>query len=213
MLDDTLKAAQVAFYITASVVALLTYLKAKKTLLSSVNTEYQKRVIQRLGEVSDLLLQEFDVDSPRYWARTEPAAQIVSSINDDFSKGRAEILKDGEFEPGIPWTDDQRYLERLVETLKSDPFLPKKIRDIVGDLLENRVATIHEIYITEARAYARALAKGKHLDTLDTNRHWVHNRINDALYERGCGVSQIQGEVHEIRLAIQRYLESFDPRQ
>ena len=40
----------------------------------------------------------------------------------------------------------------------------------------------------------------------------LNNKMNDMLYERGCGHSQIEREVHQIRKAIQQYFESFDPR-
>ncbi len=44
-LDDGLKVTQIAFYVAAGVVAILTYLKAKRGLLNTVNTEYQKKVV------------------------------------------------------------------------------------------------------------------------------------------------------------------------
>ncbi len=66
-LDDGLKVTQIAFYVAAGVVAILTYLKAKRGLLNTVNTEYQKKVIERLGSIADELLEEFDPASERYW--------------------------------------------------------------------------------------------------------------------------------------------------
>jgi hypothetical protein len=97
--------------------------------------------------------------------------------------------------------------------LKTDPFLPKSIRDTVADLLENRAAVLMTVYRTEIEKYTKALAKGKYVNSLDRNWQWVHNQVVDELNKRGCGVSQILDEVHKLRLAIQRYLESFDPRQ
>ena len=49
------------------------------------------------------------------------------------------------------------------------------------------------------------------LDQLDENACWLHNKVNDLCYERGCGISQIEDEVHRLRLFIQQYLESFNP--
>jgi len=57
MIDVILKLVQIAFYLTAAIIAVLTYLKAIRGLLSPVNTEYQKKVIERLGMVSDELLK------------------------------------------------------------------------------------------------------------------------------------------------------------
>ena len=45
-MDIAVKIFQSLFYIIASTVAILTYLKAKDGLLNSVNTEYQKKVME-----------------------------------------------------------------------------------------------------------------------------------------------------------------------
>ena len=52
VLDPLLKATQILFYVVAGTVAVLTYRKAKDTLLNTVNTEYQKKVIGRLEELA-----------------------------------------------------------------------------------------------------------------------------------------------------------------
>ena len=70
---------------------------------------------------------------------------------------------------------------------------------------------IRRTYHEEITSYQADLAKGKHTDTLDENLHWISNRINRKLYDQGCGISQIEEEVHNIRLAIQRYFDSYNP--
>ena len=53
MTIDTLsKIVQISFYIVVGLTAVLTYISAKKGLLNTVNTEYQKKVINRLEEIS-----------------------------------------------------------------------------------------------------------------------------------------------------------------
>ena len=48
-LDDVLKIVQITFYIFGVIIAILTYSKCKKScLLNTVNTEYKKRVMDRL---------------------------------------------------------------------------------------------------------------------------------------------------------------------
>jgi hypothetical protein len=49
------------------------------------------------------------------------------------------------------------------------------------------------------------------MDKLEHNHGWVHNNINQQLYDRGCGISQIEEAVHQIRLDIKTYLEKFNP--
>ncbi len=65
-LGDTLKIVQIVFYSVGVVIALLTYQAAKRGLLNTVNTEYQKRVMDRLQKLSEDLYSEFDPSSPTH---------------------------------------------------------------------------------------------------------------------------------------------------
>jgi len=58
-METTLKLIQMGFYAVASTIAILTYLKAKNGLLNTVNTEYHKKVIDRLVALSDEVFKEF----------------------------------------------------------------------------------------------------------------------------------------------------------
>ena len=68
-MDSVLKFVQILFYLTAGFVAILTYIKAKSGLLNTINTEYHKKVIDRLSALSEDLFSEFDHESDNYWAR------------------------------------------------------------------------------------------------------------------------------------------------
>ncbi len=43
------------------------------------------------------------------------------------------------------------------------------------------------------------------------NSTLLHNLINLDLYEKGFGISQVEKDVHHLRLLIQEYFESFNP--
>jgi len=43
------------------------------------------------------------------------------------------------------------------------------------------------------------------------NVHVLHNIINKRLYDEGCGISQVEDEVHKIRFFIQSYFEKYNP--
>ena len=62
-MDIAVKIFQSLFYIIASTVAIMTYLKAKDGLLNSVNTEYQKKVMEKLTQLSEEIIDEFDFSS------------------------------------------------------------------------------------------------------------------------------------------------------
>src|SRR5215510_3394577 len=105
-LDSILKLIQTLFYIVAGTLAILTYRSAKRGLLNTVNTEYQKRVMDRLKELSDELASEFDPDSPNYWIKIRPVRELVGEIDNMFVGNKKHILEKGVFEPGIPDSDD-----------------------------------------------------------------------------------------------------------
>lgn len=211
-LDDALKTSQIAFFVVAGTVAVLTYLKAKKGLLNTVNTEYQKRVIDRLSTVSDELLDEFDAESERYWVKQQYVKKLVERFHKESIGEREQYLAMKEPKPmGTPIGEEEHHLAFLLEKWKTDPFLPKKIRDEVVDLLDNRLTVLRLVHREELLRYGEKLAQGKHWETIDDNWGWIHNKINDQLYQRGCGIAQIQEDVHRIRLEIQKYFESFNP--
>ncbi|RXE95400.1 hypothetical protein D9981_15355 [Pseudoalteromonas phenolica O-BC30] len=87
----------------------------------------------------------------------------------------------------------------------------EKFEKKVVSLLEKRTKTMFSAYMQELDAYKDGLKNGKYWDTLETNHHWFHNKINDRLYQEGCGISQNEEAAHEIRDEIQGYFESFDP--
>jgi len=212
-LDDVLKLVQIIFYIIGAIVAILTYRSAKKGFLNTVNTEYKKRVMDRLKELSDELASEFNPGSSNYWGKTMSTIDMVEQVNKEFIANKKAILKSGSFSPGRVRGNDEKRLESLVQTVKTDPFLPRSIRTLIEDSLDRRSKTITEIYFDELEKYANELAKGNYISSkeFEMNWIWVHNKINDRLYKSGLGIGQIEKEVDKIRLAIQDYFESFDP--
>ncbi len=105
-------------------------------------------------------------------------------------------------------------LRHLLDPIVSDPFIPDNIRDAVTDLLENRLQVLSGIYWREFDKYAANLAKGKHLPLTeldDVNK--IHNKIVQQKNKQGCGITQIEAEVNEIRGLIQDYFDSFNPHR
>ncbi len=210
-LDDWQKLSQILFYVTVGIVTVLTFLRARKGLLSTVNTEYHKKVIERLDELSKLLLDEYDFDSPNHWSRKSLLGEAVEHINEEFLRNKDEILATKQFNSGILSNPDYERLSRLVQRVKSDPFIPKTIRDRVTDLLENRANVIIEVHLDQLKKYQQRLAKGTYKGELKDSKFVLHNIVLEELTKRGCGISQIEKEVHLIRMAIQEYFEAFRP--
>jgi hypothetical protein len=133
-LGDALKIIQIAFYTIGMIVAILTYRAAKRGLLNTVNTEYQKRVMDRLQKLSEDLYSE--------------------AINKVFENRRDEILTARKYYCGTPYTEDVRRLRDLLDPVVSDPFIPENIRAAVIDLL-NVWCEIGSCYQSTKSAKAR----------------------------------------------------------
>lgn len=213
-LGDILKFIEIAFYTVGTIVAILTYRAAKRGLLNTVNTEYQKRVMDRLHKLSEDLYSEFDPSSPMYWATITPVHAAIQRINEVFENNTNEILAARNYYYGTPYTEDVKRLQHLLDPVVSDPFIPENIRQAVIDLLTNRLHVLKSIYIREFEKYADNLAKEKHspLTEIDDINH-IHNKIVEQKNKQGCGVVQIEEEVHEIRALIQDYFSSFNPNR
>jgi hypothetical protein len=209
--DIVVKIFQVMFYITGSAIAILTYIKAKNGLLNSVNTEYQKKVMDRLSILAKEVYDEFDRTSDKFWAKEDQAKEVLHDLHEKIIPYKHEILTKKEMPPGVKLPSKFEELDVFLNKIKSDPFVPRKIREKVVFLLEKRTKTMFTAYMQEIDAYKDGLKEGKYWDTLETNHHWFHNQINDRLYKEGCGISQIEEAAHEIRDEIQGYFESFDP--
>jgi tetrahydromethanopterin S-methyltransferase subunit B len=211
---DALKIVQIGFYIVGTFLAVLTYRAARRGLLNTVNTEYQKRVMDRLQKLSEDLYSEFDPSSDTYWPKVRAVDEAIEEINDVFERNRNEILAERKYHYGIPITKDVERLQRLLGPMISDPFIPEEIRSAVVDLLDSRIQVLLSLYIDEFEKYSNDLAKGMHepftkID--DVNK--IHNKIVEQQRLRGCGIAQIEEDVQEIRALIQDYFDSFNPHR
>lgn len=77
--------------------------------------------------------------------------------------------------------------------------------------LETRTNKMLSIHIEEIDKYMNELANGRYLGDLKNNWAFVHNRINKKMYQNNCGISQVEEQVHQVRLDIQTYLKKYDP--
>ena len=210
-MDILLKIVQIGFYITAASIGILTYLKAKNGLLNTVNTEYQKKVIDRLAELSTELLDEFDSSSDNHWLREDSVKEILDRIHEEIIPCKNEIISGARSLHGIPVSKKEEKLEAFSSKVMSDPFIPSNIRSKVLDLTEGRLNAIRNAHHAEIEKYQEGLKSGMYWDTLDDNNGWLHNKILDRLYEAGYGISDVENQVHSIRIDIQTYFEGFNP--
>ncbi|MCB2196461.1 MAG: hypothetical protein KQH79_11425 [Bacteroidetes bacterium] len=213
-MDNILKIVQIAFYLTGGTIAILTYIKAKKGLLNTINTEYQKKALVKVEEISDFLISEFDENSDNSWIKQDPTGECVKKMLEKYEKYKDKVKGQDRWSLGIPDNPVSNKLSNWVKQVKSDPFVPKKIREIVVKFIEERADNMLNIHLDELRKFGDDLIKNpEDYEGEDKDRigSIVHNRINSRLYESGCGISQIEEKIHEVRLEIQKYYEKYDP--
>lgn len=209
-IDTLLKTSQTAFYVVATVLTILTYRNACKGLLNPVNTEYHKHVIERLKELSGELLSEYDEFSDNFWAKNRSLQKALQRVRDDFAENRDEIKEPKDF-MCIPVLDEWRKMSNSADKIRSDPFIPSKLRDRIHDLIKTRADVLMSVYYRNLERYQRSLIEGKVGKDILNEDNEVHNRMVDELNKQGCGISQIEEEIHSIRTEIQQYFEKHNP--
>jgi len=206
---------QVCFYIVGSTIAILTYKSAKKGLLNTVNTEYQKRVMDHLDELSETLYAEFNPDSDIYWGHRESdhrIEHIVKNTTYEFIEHLKENGDSKSFDPISIYQmpDIYKRLYKLIERVKSDPFLPDDISKYVVDYLTKRRELLLKIVQNKLEDLRQTLREEKY-SSLDALPIIIHNQINQELYKNGIGIEQVETEVHRIRGLIKEHLKSYNP--
>lgn len=211
-LESCLKLAQIAFYVTAGTVAVLTYVKAKNGLLNTINTEYHKKIIERLNALSEELYEEFDLLSEKHWARDRSADELVKRINEQVAGHKKRFMEEKDFLAiGIPVVESTVRLQNLAQKYSSDPFIPEPIRTSVVSLFEGRWKAQEAAHFAAAEQYAKYLHDGLGWDSMEENSGWVHNVIVDYVRKSGWGITDVETKVNSIRLQIEHYFQSFNP--
>lgn len=214
-LDTILKVVQIAFYVIGATVAILTYRTAKRGLLNTVNTEYQKRVMDRLHKLSEDLHTEFDNPSEYFMKLRMFVIRAVEDVNENFSKDKAQILEWGEYLEGVREPPEFRRLQVMLDALISDPFVPPKVRAAVVDLLAKRLRVGWDALLSEIEIYGNQLAR-QEIEPATPNSNimtTIYARVFNQMIKAGCGAEDIQMSIHRIRELIQQYFESFNPHR
>lgn len=78
-------------------------------------------------------------------------------------------------------------------------------------MLEKRTDAILTAHMDVMERYMSELAEGDHWDTLEANKHWLHNHVVEHLCRDGMGIPEVEKAVQDVRLEIQRYFKRFNP--
>jgi hypothetical protein len=200
-IDLALKAVQITFYLSAIVVAWLTYRSAKRGLLSAVNTEYHRRVIDRLHVVSLNLWSEFE-DHPLGLIAVF-AAEISERTRRREGVPTSNVAL-GYDAGSMPRFAGARRLGSLYMSLVADPFVPSSIRERVCAFLKHRIWAMSVAAEETLKEFAATEDDG-----------FLDDRILAATLERmerkGYGPRDTRKTLRALRERIQLFLQSFDP--
>lgn len=211
-IDEFLKIVGSCFTLITVIISILTLIRAKKSLLNTVNTEYQKHVITRVGDISKALASEFDPSSNNYWANnTDYLYNLIKNISNDFINKSIISPNVGIHNYVIETNPQVMNLMALTHTIKADPFIPKPIRESIEQHISWRARTLNYVYYENINNFIKNLKKD--IETEDLEKECINliNSINLELYENKCGISQVEEEVSNLRLYIQDYFEGFLP--
>jgi hypothetical protein len=170
---------------------------------SSTTDEYQRRVTDRLAKLSDDLYSEFNPASEDYLKDHCGLQDALALIHNDFLLYKDEILAAGEWTGWVILPSDTLRFQRILEPVRSDPFVPDQIRKVVVELLGPRLDAFSEVSGELLHEYRNALASGE-ITPRDDNWIAIMNRMNAELAQRNCSPGQVEMAVHDIREMIQQ---------
>ncbi|MED3981281.1 hypothetical protein [Priestia megaterium] len=224
-LKETALFVQMGFYIIGATVAIFTYRSAKRGLLNTVHTEYQKRVMDHLERLSETLYFEFDSKSENNFSYNSKGRENLNEIirmriramsTEVIFKGESYIYKPEESFHITTKLEDN--LKSLKNEIESHPFLPAPIVKNVVKHLEDRLKALTDakfkalnevcVYLNEKKLPAEKLRDDSQIEVISSI---FINTILKELKAKGYDNDQVQMKVKNIRLMIREHLESFNP--
>ncbi|PES94726.1 hypothetical protein CN510_16910 [Priestia megaterium] len=214
-LKDYAALVQIGFYIIGATLAILTYKSAKRGLLNTVNTEYQKRVMDHLHELSETLYAELKYKPDSKESSKYDFSYDIQPIAKRMLEQYKTHVKDG--------NDPKKFtsrgsllpvgvirLNKFKEKIQSDPFIPDHIAQYVIDYTYKRFVVSRDIIIEELREFENSLKNQEHKD-YQSLPFSVSKNVSRRIAQNGFSHGRIREEVHKIRMMIKDYLKSFNP--
>jgi hypothetical protein len=203
--EAILRTVQIVFYASATAIAWLTYRSAKRGFLSSVNTEYQRPVIDRLQQLSQELWHDFEIHSDGFVGRLTD--EICRSI---------EIRRVSGDETGRPVQARSVLVEAttLYQSLTTDPFIPPALRRKIYPYLQHRVfigEVVADEFAQKAADWSEPSRDMRVVRTHVTERLDALSAARSARFAHRSSARRDLYKIIGFRDAIREHLESFDP--
>jgi hypothetical protein len=212
-IDAIAHLAQMAFYAVAGTVAILTYRTARDGLLNTINTEYHKRIIDRLSKLNDDISNVFSIIDAHHWLIDDQRDIFFDSLVEIFNYHKKKIIDERSSEAikfGLPLMKNQIDLRVISDSYRNDPFIPEKIRNLIIMLAEDRLRYLQIAFNESSNIFIRRLNDPNNWNNIEEYNMVFCNNVNRILYENGVGISQVQERVSAIQKEIQKYFGGFN---
>ena len=203
---------QVAFWIGALILAFLTYLNAKKTLLSPVNTEYQKRVFDSLTQLSERLFSELKIGAQDGLRYQRPMKEALVEICNKWEENKKSVEEFGLDLIEFPVSSDWFKFEKLADEVRFDLCVPVELKSTILSHLKERADAscyAHGFAVTEFVKQVNA-EKSYHELSVD-NFVDIENFYIEGMESAGMGGEEIYRKNQELMKEFILYIQSFDP--
>lgn len=210
---------QIFFWIFAGSMTFLTYKNINKSLLSPVNTEYQKRVLENLSVLSGKLFSELKLGTEHYRGHSLQMRPIWKQMQSLYIEDKDSTRENGIDILDIEITSEFLFSQKLADEVRYDPFIPNEIREAVTTYLDCRTeasfdSTISSIQATLANIDKIIEANGEVPSSYfeeDINLFLENSYINH-MDDRGFNYDKIEEMNKNIMIQVIEYIDSFNPR-
>lgn len=210
---------QIIFWIFAGSITFLTYKNINKSLLSPVNTEYQKRVLENLSTLSSKLFAELKSGNDYYRCHSLQMRPIWKQMQNLYIEDKDSTQKKGIDISDINITSEFLFSQHLADEVRYDPFIPSEIRDAVTTYLDCRTeasfdSTVYSIHATLANIDKIIKDNGEVSNSYfeeDINL-FLENSYLEHMDDRGFNNEEIEEMNKTIITQIIKYIDSFNPK-
>ncbi|PKH08179.1 hypothetical protein [Moritella sp. Urea-trap-13] len=210
---------QIVFWIFASSITFLTYRNINKSLLSPVNTEYQKRVLENLSVLSNKLFSELKSGTQDYRGHSLQMQPIWKQMQSLYIEDKDSTRENGIDILDINITSEFLFSQNLADEVRYDPFIPNEIREAVTTYLDCRtkvsfdstVSSLHDTLINIDKIIeANGEVPSSYFEE-DINI-FLENTYLDYMDNNGFSDEIIEEMNKNIMTQILEYIDSFNPR-
>lgn len=203
---------QTLFYMVTIAVAILTYINAKKSILSPVNTEYQKRIFDRLAEVTSFLCSEFQMGSSEYYLYQLPMEETLKEITDEYERIKNDIEDKNDFHvTDYPVNPEWIKFRKKYDEVQFDPYIPEKLKTPILEYLNKRAESSSIAHNQAVSNFIRDANEESCAYVIKEDSWRLHNYFLEALEQQKCDTETLEPEVNKIKENFQEYMQSFQP--